>query len=181
MRRGTFVSRFTDAERITPDTYVNGLGECFLAAHLPSTRCLDDFYKRVEVMLSDYHDLRKSGTPDGDRVVALFVRMPTVGISVSHRTVVACMSSIFGFEYSEVRLTTSRNAKVFDLRGRRLDILAFLPVFKYVLAVYDRLSREYVTSLRCSTAEKRVRRKEWTAVFCEHLLVLWRDVSSINV
>ena len=160
--------------RICPDFYTTRLCDVFVQAHLPVTRCLDDVWVKMEEMFRSY--LRAVSSNPAGEYVSVYLKMMTLGISVSHRAIIKVLAPMFEIEVSEAKSPLSKQARVFDIKGHYRDILGFLPVFKYCIAAYDKLSRKYIDGLTLIRYEKHLQRKVYTQEFCDKLVLIWNGV-----
>lgn len=160
--------------RICPNFYTTRLCDVFVQAHLPVTRSLDDVWVKMEEMFRSY--LRAVSLNPAGEYVSVYLKMMTLGISVSHRAIIKVLAPMFEIEVSEVKSPLSKQARVFDIKGYYRDILGFLPVFKYCIAAYDKLSRKYIDGLTLIRYEKHLQRKVYTQEFCDKLVSIWNGV-----
>lgn len=63
----------------------------------------------------------------------------------------------------------SRNARLFDLRGPEASILAFLPVYSYLVQAYDILTRRHIKNMGGSRFDKFAWRATFTSEFIRRL------------
>lgn len=88
----------------------------------------------------------------------------TTGIPTTHVGIVFHVASILNVT-AEVEKATSEHPQRFHFRGSKFNVVILNVVLRYILFIYDKLSRKYIDSLTCTTAEKRERRKIYTTGF----------------
>lgn len=88
----------------------------------------------------------------------------TTGIPTTHVGITFHIASILNVT-AEVEKATSEHPQRFHFRGSKFNVGILNVALRYILFIYDKLSRKYIDSLTCTTAEKRERRKIYTTGF----------------
>lgn len=86
----------------------------------------------------------------------------TTGIPVSHIEIAPSIAAVLEVK-TEVEKATEEHPQRFHFTGSQFNTNLLDVVLRYILVTYDKLSRKYIDSLTCTTAEKRELRKEYTA------------------
>lgn len=86
----------------------------------------------------------------------------TTGIPVSHIEITPSIAAILEIK-TEVEKATEEHPQRFHFNGSQFNTNLLDVVLRYILVTYDKLSRKYIDSLTCTTAEKRELRKKYTA------------------
>ena len=168
-RRIPLSKPFEGARRISPELYMSGVASAFLGYQLGRTKSVDDFYRILEDHLISVRNVWRSPDYDASRVVCCFVKLESQAISVNHREIMRVLSSALGLEYREVRGTTSRNARIFDVLGPDYSVLAFLPLFSYTLISYDRITRRVIKNMHGDRFVKFAWRAAFTSEFLRRI------------
>lgn len=168
-RRIPLSKPFEGARRISPELYMSGVASAFLGYQLGRTKSVDAFYRILEDHLISVRNVWRSPDYDASRVVCCFVKLESQAISVNHREIMRVLSSALGLEYREVRGTTSRNARIFDVLGPDYSVLAFLPLFSYTLISYDRITRRVIKNMRGDRFVKFAWRADFTSEFLRRI------------
>lgn len=164
---------YSDCERITPAAFMEGLGSLWVTLRLEGTDSLDAYYQRIKDAFLGYLRLRAAGRCVASDVVCCAITLPSKAISVNHRRFMRILSGCFGLSYVEVRSADSRNGRYFDLRGDRVSVLSFLPVYSYVIFGYDLLLRRLLRRMGGSRQDKFRRRAE-VSVAIEDMIIALR-------
>lgn len=88
----------------------------------------------------------------------------TTGIPVSHIEIAPSIAAILEIK-TEVEKATEEHPQRFHFNGSQFNTNLLDVVLRYILVTYDKLSRKYIDSLTCTTAEKRELRKKYTVDF----------------
>lgn len=168
-RRISLSKPYSDVRRISPDFYMSGLGSVFVGDALVRSKGVEDVYRIVSSQLQSYLSLRLSSSFSESGIVCCAVSLPTLAISVNHRELMRVCSSWFSLEFVECRGSMSRNARLFDLRGPEASILAFIPVYSYLVQVYDILTRRHIKNMGGSRFDKFAWRATFTSEFIRRL------------
>lgn len=88
----------------------------------------------------------------------------TTGIPVSHIEIAPSIAAVLEVK-TEVEKATEEHPQRFHFTGSQFNTNLLDVVLRYILVTYDKLSRKYIDSLTCTTAEKRELRKEYTVDF----------------
>lgn len=88
----------------------------------------------------------------------------TTGIPVSHIEIAPSIAAVLEVK-TEVEKATEEHPQRFHFTGSQFNTNLLDVVLRYILVTYDKLSRKYIDSLTCTTAEKRELRKKYTVDF----------------
>lgn len=94
--------------------------------------------------------------------------VPNKSFSETHRAIVSIVRRCFGVE-ARLCMGSDKRSRLYDFRGSRVDLLAFLPVIDFMLSGYSVVMFMRVQKMTCLTAEKLVRRAHETAEFLAEL------------
>lgn len=83
----------------------------------------------------------------------------------NHKAIIEAIMGVFGVSYRECSGIGSSWSRVYDLRGTRIGLTAFVPVFDFVLGGYELVMFMQLRSLRCSKKKKMEVRAAATRAF----------------
>lgn len=139
-----------------------------VALALDKTRTVEDYMAIIHTIAGSVRDFANSKNinrnfgPVTDSYMSAVGG--TTGIPTTHVGIVFHVASILNVT-AEVEKATSEHPQRFHFRGSRFNVVILNVVLRYILFIYDKLSRKYIDSLTCTTAEKRERRKIYTTGF----------------
>lgn len=139
-----------------------------VALALDKTRTAEDYMVVLHTIAGSVRDFASSKNINRNfgPVTDLYMSAVggTTGIPTTHVDIAFHVASILNVT-AEVEKATSEHPQRFHFRGSKFNVGILNVVLRYILVIYDKLSRKYINSLTCTTAEKRERRKIYTTGF----------------
>lgn len=157
----TFTPKTKDAEFQTEIGNIVSLG-------LEKTRTAEDYIKVLHIVgksVADFTKARNISRGLG-KISDTYLSAVggTTGIPSSHIEIALQIAAILEVK-TEVEKATEEHPQRFHFNGSQFNTSLLDVVLRYILVTYDKLSRKYIDSLTCTTAEKRELRKKYTVDF----------------
>lgn len=157
----TFTPKTKDAE------FQTEIGN-FVSLGLEKTRTAEDYIKVLHIVgksVADFTKARNISRGLG-KITDTYLSAVggTTGIPSSHIEIAPQIAAIFEVK-TEVEKATEEHPQRFHFNGSQFNTSLLDVVLRYILVTYDKLSRKYIDSLTCTTAEKRELRKKYTVDF----------------
>lgn len=140
----------------------------FVSLGLEKTRTAEDYIKVLHIVgksVADFTKARNISRGLG-KITDTYLSAVggTTGIPSSHIEIAPQISAILEVK-TEVEKATEEHPQRFHFNGSQFNTSLLDVVLRYILVTYDKLSRKYIDSLTCTTAEKRELRKKYTVDF----------------
>lgn len=87
----------------------------------------------------------------------------------NHAVLFDAVASVFGIVRRECLGVQSRWSRAYDLKGSYADLLAFIPVFDFILSGYELVMFMRLREMSGTKPQKMAQRAVWTAEFVEKL------------
>ena len=157
----TFSTKTKDAE------FQTEIGN-FVSLGLEKTRTAEDYIKVLHIVgksVADFTKARNISRGLG-KITDTYLSAVggTTGIPSSHIEIAPQIAAILEVK-TEVEKATEEHPQRFHFNGSQFNTSLLDVVLRYILVTYDKLSRKYIDSLTCTTAEKRELRKKYTVDF----------------
>lgn len=157
----TFTPKTKDAE------FQTEIGN-FVSLGLEKTRTAEDYIKVLHIVgksVADFTKARNISRGLG-KITDTYLSAVggTTGIPSSHIEIAPQIAAILEVK-TEVEKATEEHPQRFHFNGSQFNTSLLDVVLRYILVTYDKLSRKYIDSLTCTTAEKRELRKKYTVDF----------------
>lgn len=157
----TFSTKTKDAE------FQTEIGN-FVSLGLEKTRTAEDYIKVLHIVgksVADFTKARNISRGLG-KISDTYLSAVggTTGIPSSHIEIAPQIAAILEVK-TEVEKATEEHPQRFHFNGSQFNTSLLDVVLRYILVTYDKLSRKYIDSLTCTTAEKRELRKKYTVDF----------------
>lgn len=157
----TFSPKTNDAE------FQTEIGN-FVSLGLEKTRTAEDYIKVLHIVgksVADFTKARNISRGLG-KITDTYLSAVggTTGIPSSHIEIAPQIAAILEVK-TEVEKATEERPQRFHFNGSQFNTSLLDVVLRYILVTYDKLSRKYIDSLTCTTAEKRELRKKYTVDF----------------
>ena len=157
----TFTPKTKDAE------FQTEIGN-FVSLGLEKTRTAEDYIKVLHIVgksVADFTKARNISRGLG-KITDTYLSAVggTTGIPSSHIEIAPQIAAIIEVK-TEVEKATEEHPQRFHFNGSQFNTSLLDVVLRYILVTYDKLSRKYIDSLTCTTAEKRELRKKYTVDF----------------
>ena len=157
----TFTPKTKDAE------FQTEIGN-FVSLGLEKTRTAEDYIKVLHIVgksVADFTKARNISRGLG-KITDTYLSAVggTTGIPSSHIEIAPQIAAILEVK-TEVEKATEERPQRFHFNGSQFNTSLLDVVLRYILVTYDKLSRKYIDSLTCTTAEKRELRKKYTVDF----------------
>lgn len=138
----------------------------FVSLGLEKTRTAEDYIKVLHIVgksVADFTKVRNISRGLG-KITDTYLSAVggTTGIPSSHIEIAPQIAAILEVK-TEVEKATEEHPQRFHFNGSQFNTSLLDVVLRYILVTYDKLSRKYIDSLTCTTAEKRELRKEYTS------------------
>lgn len=140
----------------------------FVSLGLEKTRTAEDYIKVLHIAgksVADFTKARNISRGLG-KITDTYLSAVggTTGIPSSHIEIAPQIAAILEVK-TEVEKATEEYPQRFHFNGSQFNTSLLDVVLRYILVTYDKLSRKYIDSLTCTTAEKRELRKKYTVDF----------------
>lgn len=140
----------------------------FVSLGLEKTRTAEDYIKVLHIVgksVADFTKARNISRGLG-KITDTYLSAVggTTGIPSSHIEIAPQIAAILEVK-TEVEKATEEHPQRFHFNGSQFNTSLLDVVLRYILVTYDKLSRKYIDSLTCTTAEKRELRKKYTVDF----------------
>lgn len=140
----------------------------FVSLGLEKTRTAEDYIKILHIVgksVADFTKARNISRGLG-KITDTYLSAVggTTGIPSSHIEIAPQIAAILEVK-TEVEKATEEHPQRFHFNGSQFNTSLLDVVLRYILVTYDKLSRKYIDSLTCTTAEKRELRKKYTVDF----------------
>lgn len=140
----------------------------FVSLGLEKTRTAEDYIKVLHIVgksVADFTKARNISRGLG-KITDTYLSAVggTTGIPSSHIEIAPQIAAILEVK-TEVEKATEEHPQWFHFNGSQFNTSLLDVVLRYILVTYDKLSRKYIDSLTCTTAEKRELRKKYTVDF----------------
>lgn len=140
----------------------------FVSLGLEKTRTAEDYIKVLHIVgksVADFTKARNISRGLG-KITDTYLSAVggTTGIPSSHIEIAPQIAAILEVK-TEVEKSTEEHPQRFHFNGSQFNTSLLDVVLRYILVTYDKLSRKYIDSLTCTTAEKRELRKKHTVDF----------------
>lgn len=140
----------------------------FVSLGLEKTRTAEDYIKVLHIVgksVTDFTKARNISRGLG-KITDTYLSAVggTTGIPSSHIEIAPQIAAILEVK-TEVEKATEEHPQWFHFNGSQFNTSLLDVVLRYILVTYDKLSRKYIDSLTCTTAEKRELRKKYTVDF----------------
>lgn len=140
----------------------------FVSLGLEKTRTAEDYIKVLHIVgksVADFTKARNISRGLG-KITDTYLSAVggTTGIPVSHIEIAPSIAAVLEVK-TEVEKATEEHPQRFHFTGSQFNTNLLDVVLRYILVTYDKLSRKYIDSLTCTTAEKRELRKKYTVDF----------------
>lgn len=140
----------------------------FVSLGLEKTRTAEDYIKVLHILgksVADFTKARNISRGLG-KITDTYLSAVggTTGIPSSHIEIAPQIAAILEVK-TEVEKATEEHPQRFHFNGSQFNTSLLDVVLRYILVTYDKLSRKYIDSLTCTTAEKRELRKKYTVDF----------------
>lgn len=140
----------------------------FVSLGLEKTRTAEDYIKVLHIVgksVADFTKARNISRGLG-KITDTYLSAVggTTGIPSSHIEIAPQIAAILEAK-TEVEKATEEHPQRFHFNGSQFNTSLLDVVLRYILVTYDKLSRKYIDSLTCTTAEKRELRKKYTVDF----------------
>lgn len=140
----------------------------FVSLGLEKTRTAEDYIKVLHIVgksVADFTKARNISRGLG-KITDTYLSAVggTTGIPSSHIEIAPQIAVILEVK-TEVEKATEEHPQRFHFNGSQFNTSLLDVVLRYILVTYDKLSRKYIDSLTCTTAEKRELRKKYTVDF----------------
>lgn len=140
----------------------------FVSLGLEKTRTAEDYIKVLHIVgksVADFTKARNISRGLG-KITDTYLSAVggTTGIPSSHIEIAPQIAAILEVK-TEVEKATEEHPQRFHFNGSQFNTSLIDVVLRYILVTYDKLSRKYIDSLTCTTAEKRELRKKYTVDF----------------
>lgn len=140
----------------------------FVSLGLEKTRTAEDYIKVLHIVgksVADFTKARNISRGLG-KITDTYLSAVggTTGIPSSHIEIAPQIAAILEVK-TEVEKSTEERPQRFHFNGSQFNTSLLDVVLHYILVTYDKLSRKYIDSLTCTTAEKRELRKKYTVDF----------------
>ena len=140
----------------------------FVSLGLEKTRTAEDYIKVLHIVgksVADFTKARNISRGLG-KITDTYLSAVggTTGIPSSHIEIAPQIAAILEVK-TEVEKATEEHPQRFHFNGSQFNTSLLDVVIRYILVTYDKLSRKYIDSLTCTTAEKRELRKKYTVDF----------------
>lgn len=140
----------------------------FVSLGLEKTRTAEDYIKVLHIVgksVADFTKARNISRGLG-KITDTYLSAVggTTGIPSSHIEIAPQIAAILEVK-TEVEKATEEHPQRFHFNGSQFNTSLLDVVLRYILVTYDKLSRKYIDSLICTTAEKRELRKKYTVDF----------------
>lgn len=140
----------------------------FVSLGLEKTRTAEDYIKVLHIVgksVADFTKARNISRGLG-KITDTYLSAVggTTGIPSSHIEIAPQIAAILEVK-TEVEKATEERPQRFHFNGSQFNTSLLDVVLRYILVTYDKLSRKYIDSLTCTTAEKRELRKKYTVDF----------------
>lgn len=140
----------------------------FVSLGLEKTRTAEDYIKVLHIVgksVADFTKARNISRGLG-KITDTYLSAVggTTGIPSSHVEIAPQIAAILEVK-TEVEKATEEHPQRFHFNGSQFNTSLLDVVLRYILVTYDKLSRKYIDSLTCTTAEKRELRKKYTVDF----------------
>lgn len=140
----------------------------FVSLGLEKTRTAEDYIKVLHIVgksVADFTKARNISRGLG-KITDTYLSAVggTTGIPSSHIEIAPQIAAILEVK-TEVEKATEEYPQRFHFNGSQFNTSLLDVVLRYILVTYDKLSRKYIDSLTCTTAEKRELRKKYTVDF----------------
>lgn len=140
----------------------------FVSLGLEKTRTAEDYIKVLHIVgksVADFTKARNISRGLG-KISDTYLSAVggTTGIPSSHIEIAPQIAAILEVK-TEVEKATEEHPQRFHFNGSQFNTSLLDVVLRYILVTYDKLSRKYIDSLTCTTAEKRELRKKYTVDF----------------
>lgn len=140
----------------------------FVSLGLEKTRTAEDYIKVLHLVgksVADFTKARNISRGLG-KITDTYLSAVggTTGIPSSHIEIAPQIAAILEVK-TEVEKATEEHPQRFHFNGSQFNTSLLDVVLRYILVTYDKLSRKYIDSLTCTTAEKRELRKKYTVDF----------------
>lgn len=137
----------------------------FVSLGLEKTRTAEDYIKVLHIVgksVADFTKARNISRGLG-KITDTYLSAVggTTGIPSSHIEIAPQIAAILEVK-TEVEKATEEHPQRFHFNGSQFNTSLLDVVLRYILVTYDKLSRKYIDSLTCTTAEKRELRKKYT-------------------
>lgn len=140
----------------------------FVSLGLEKTRTAEDYIKVLHIVGKSVADFTKAQNISRGlgKITDTYLSAVggTTGIPSSHIEIAPQITAILEVK-TEVEKATEEHPQRFHFNGSQFNTSLLDVVLRYILVTYDKLSRKYIDSLTCTTAEKRELRKKYTVDF----------------